>query len=173
MNTFRSHQDSLLTRKVFSWHNLSAQVFFSVSAGSSHLQVIFFFKSSSSDLDHLSIWTIMEHHHWIWIISWSGSSLLNLDHHWLSSLDLDHHWCYLMILLIIGNSTKPTLFHAGCRPTHHVGLLPTLTSDLLVRKACPALTSDLLLRKACPTLTSDHVGTNPIIISESPSTHIH
>ena len=32
--------------------------------------------------------------------------------------------------------------------------------------AHPTLTSDLLVRKARPTLTSDYVGTNPIIISE-------
>ena len=76
------HQHSLLTRKVFSWHNLSAQVFFSVSSGSSsiphhlHIQVISFFKSSLSgfgssslDLDHPSIW----------IIPRFGSSL-DLDH---------------------------------------------------------------------------------------------
>ena len=65
-----------------------------------------------------------------------------------------------MILLIIGSSTEPALFHASRRPSHHVGIFPALTSDLLVRKACP-------------TLTSDHVGTNPIITSERPSTHIH
>ena len=64
-----------------------------------------------------------------------------------------------MILLVIGSSTEPTLIHVGCRPTHHVGLRPALTSDLLVRKARPAL-------------TCDHVGTNPIIISERPNTHI-
>ena len=38
--------------------------------------------------------------------------------------------------------------------------------------AHPALTSDLLVRKACPALTFDHIGTNPIITSERPSTHI-
>ena len=128
----------------------------------------------------------MEHHHWIWIISRSGStslewiwiitrsvsSLLDLDHHWLSSLDLDHHWCYIMILLAIGSSTKPTFFHVGCRPFHQVGIFPALTSDLLIRKARPTLTSDLLIRKACPALTSDHVGTNPTIISEKPNTYI-
>ena len=115
------HQHSLLTRKVFSRHNLSTQVFFSVSSRSSlsshhiHLQVIFIFKSASSgsgssslDLDHHSICIIitgsrsslyLDHHHWIWIITGSGSSSLNLDHHsiWIiitgfgSSLDLDHH----------------------------------------------------------------------------------
>ena len=73
----------LLTRKVFSQHNLSAQVFFSVSSGSSmsschlHLQVIFIFKLSSSSIHlHLDL-----DHHSIWIIT-AGSSL-NLDHHWV------------------------------------------------------------------------------------------
>ena len=47
-----------------------------------------------------------------------------------------------MILLVIGSSTEPALFHAGCKPSHQVGLRPTLTSDLLIRKARPALTSD-------------------------------
>ena len=51
------HQHSLLTRKVFSRNNLSTQVFFSISTGSSsssrhlHLQVIFITGSGSS-LDH-------------------------------------------------------------------------------------------------------------------------
>ena len=110
------HQHSLLTRKVFSWHNLSAQVFFSVSFGSSsspchlHLQVISIFKSSSSG---------------------SGSSSLDLDHHliWIitiGSSSLDHHGCYLMILLVRGIFTEPTLFHAGCRPSLHVVLLQNL-----------------------------------------------
>ena len=61
-----------------------------------------------------------------------------------------------MILLIIGSSTDPSFFHVGCRPSHHVGLRPALTSDLLVRKACLAL-------------TSDHIGTNLIITSERPA----
>ena len=65
-----------------------------------------------------------------------------------------------MILLFIGISTEPALFHDGCRHSHHVGIFP-------------ALTFDLLIRKSCPTLTSDHVGTNPIIISERPNTNIH
>ena len=38
---------------------------------------------------------------------------------------------------------------------------------------CLELTYDLLIRKACPTLTFDHIGTNPIITSERPNTHIH
>ena len=63
-----------------------------------------------------------------------------------------------MILLVTGISTEPALFHAGCRPSHHVVLHLALTTDLLVRKAHPALTSNLLVRKACLALTSDHVG---------------
>ena len=141
--------------------------------------IIFVFKSSSysshrhpSNLDHLSIQIIMEHHHWIWIISRSGStsldwiyiitrsrSSLGIITGSLSSLDLDHPWCYLMILLITGIYTEPSLFHAG-QAYHHVGLHPALTSNLLVRRACP-------------TLTFHHIGTNPIITSERPSTHIH
>ena len=130
-------QHSLLTRKVFSRHNLLAQLFFYVLSRSSssphhiHLQVIFIQiwiiitgSESSLDLDHLFQINITR----------SGSSL-DLDHHcWIivirsgSSLG-QHHWCYLMILLIIGSSTEPTLFHAGCRPSLHVGLLLALIFD--------------------------------------------
>ena len=98
-------------------------------------------------MDHLSIWiniTGLDLDH---LLIWINITGLDLDHHcWIiitgfgSSLDLDHHWCYLMILLVIGSSTEPALLHVGCRPTHHVGLHPALTSDLLVRKACPTLT---------------------------------
>ena len=140
----------------------------SSSSSPRHLQVIFIFMSSSFlDLDH---------HHWIYIITQYGSSLdiitgsrssLDQYHHcWIitgsrSLLDLDqYHGCYLMILLVTWSSTEPALFHAGCRPSHHVGLFPALTSHLLVKKACLAL-------------TYDHIGTNPIITSERPSTHIH
>ena len=114
------HQQSLLTRKVFSRQNLATQVFFSVSSGSAssphHLQVIFIFKPSLSsshlhlDLDHHSIWIIITRsgssldldHHWIQIITRSRLSLL--DHlHWIwiitrfgSSL-LDHlHWIWII-----------------------------------------------------------------------------
>ena len=79
------HQHSLLTSKVFSRHNLSAQIFFSISSGSSsihlHLQVILIFKSySSSSLDHHLIWSITISsssldHHLIWSITGSSSSL--------------------------------------------------------------------------------------------------
>ena len=122
------HQHSLLTRKVFSRHNLSAQVFFSISSRSSsshlHLQVIFIFKSSSSSLDH----------HWIWIIIESGSSL-DLEHHWIvikygSSLDHNHHHWFLylnqMVLSLHSschrNFYRANPFHAICRPSLHVGL---------------------------------------------------
>ena len=86
------HQHSLLTRKVFSWHNLSSQVFFSVSFGSSsshiHLQVIFIVKSSS----------VSSHLHQVWIITWYGASL---DHHqvWIitwSRASLDHHQVWII-----------------------------------------------------------------------------
>ena len=113
------------------------------SSSSSHLclQVIFITGSGSSldldlhrtsslDLDHYSIWIIMTgldlDHHSIWIII----TRQYLDHHSIciinagsrSSLDLDQHWCYLMILLVIGSSTDPALFHASCRPRFNVGL---------------------------------------------------
>ena len=116
------HQHSLLTRKVFSRRNLSSQVFFSISSGSSssprHLQFIFIFKSySSRSISSLNL----DHHHWIWIITRYGSSSLDLDHHcWI--ITGHHHGCYLMILLVTEISTEPSLFHAGCRPSLHVGL---------------------------------------------------
>ena len=79
------HQHFLLTGKVFSQHNLLAQLFFSASSG------------SSSSSHHLHLQVII----WIWIITRYGSSSLDLDHHsiWIiiigsgSSLDLDleHH----------------------------------------------------------------------------------
>ena len=88
------HQHSLLTRKVFSRHNLSAQVLFSISSRSSsshlHLQVIFIVKSSSSSLDH----------HLIWSITGSSSSL---DHHWIiiiiTATIVSIKWCYLSFYL--------------------------------------------------------------------------
>ena len=126
------HQHSLFTRKVFSWHNWSAQVFFSGSNLDHHQRWII--TRSSSKLDHH--WIIIKagsslDQHQFWIITGSTSSL---DHHWIniksrSSLDHHHHYfvylnqrCYLSILLIIGSSTEPTLFHVGCRPSIHVGL---------------------------------------------------
>ena len=142
------HQHSLFTRKVFSRHNLSAQVFFSVSSVSSlsshhlHLQVIFIwiwiitrYVSSLLNLDHHSIWIIITgsgsssldlDHHSIWIIITGSGSSLNLDHLWsiisAGSSILNLHRCFLMILLVTRISTEPALFHAGFRPNHHVGL---------------------------------------------------
>ena len=96
------HQHFLLTRKVFSRHNLSAHVFFSVSSGSSmsfhhvHLRFIFIFKLSSSS-SHLHIQVIF---------IFKSSSSSDLDHHWNiitgsgSSLDLDHHYW----IIITGSS---------------------------------------------------------------------
>ena len=129
------HQHSLLTRKVFFRHNfqhwssslyqLDHLVFKSYSSSSHHrLQVIIGSGSSWNIITGSGSSLDLDHHHW----TGSGSSL-DLDHYcWIiitgsgSSLDLDQHWCYLMILLVIGSSTEPALFHAGCRPTLHVGL---------------------------------------------------
>ena len=68
------HQHSLLTRKVFSRHNLSTQVFFSVSSGSvsSHLHQVWIITGSSSSLDHHQNWNIIK-----------AGSLSKLDHHWI------------------------------------------------------------------------------------------
>ena len=118
-------QHSLLTRKVFFRHDfqhwssslyqlehLRLQVIFIFKSFSSsshlHLQVFFVIESGSSldldhhrtsslDLDHLSIWIIITgldlDHHSIWI-----NTGLDLDHHsiWITTagsslLDLDHH----------------------------------------------------------------------------------
>ena len=112
------HQHSLLTMKVFSQHNLLAQVFFSVSSrsllSSRHLHL---------DLDHHLICIIitgsrssldLDHHHWIQIITRSGSSLL--DHHliWIvttgSSSSLDHH---LIWIITVGSRSSLDLDHLG------------------------------------------------------------
>ena len=77
------HQQSLLTRNVFSSHHSLAQVF-----------II----GSSSKLDH----------HLIIIIIIDSDMLIK--------------WWYISILLSIGSSTEPTLFHAGFRPSLHLGL---------------------------------------------------
>ena len=106
------HQHSFLTRKVFSWHNSLAKVFF-----------------YGSSLDHHQRWIIIEtgsslDHHQSWIIIETGSSS-KLDHHWIviiTASTISINWCYLSILLLIGISTEPALFHAGCRPSLHVGL---------------------------------------------------
>ena len=85
------HQHSLLTRNIFSWHNSSVQVFVT---------------RSSSKMDH----------HQIWIITRSSSKL---DHRqsWIiivTAVAISSKWCYLSNLLVIGSSTVPALFHAGC-----------------------------------------------------------
>ena len=73
---------------------MSALVFFFVSTRSSH------------HIHHQVIFILHLDHHSIWIISRSRTSLL------------DHHYgCYLLILLIIGSSTEPSLFHSGCIST--------------------------------------------------------
>ena len=109
------HQHSLLTRKVFSRHNIYQHK----SSSLYHLghrqvfvifKVIFIFKSSLS----------ISHLHWIWIISRSGSSWsiitgsgsTSLDWIWIittgsSSLDLDHHW----ILIITRSRSSLVLSH--------------------------------------------------------------
>ena len=114
-----------------------AQVFFSVSSGSSsslrHLQVIFIIGSGSSlDLDHHWIWIItrsgsllLDHHYWIWIITRSGSTLM-LSH------DSSRH----------RNLYRASSFSCWLYAYPHVGIRPALISDLLVRKARPTLTSD-------------------------------
>ena len=65
--------------------------------------------------------SLLDHHHYVIITS--GSSL-DLDHHqvWIIIIDAILEWCYLLILLVIGSSAEPALFHAGCRPTLHVGI---------------------------------------------------
>ena len=148
------HQHSLLTRKVFPCHNLSAQVFFSVSSGSSsiycHLQVIFIFNSSSYSIHiHMDL-----DHHLIWIIT-TGSSLGH------------HHWCYL-------NSTHHRKFYRAnpfsCWLYSQTSCRSSSSSTLIsnhgmnhVRKAYPILTSDHgrntsknHVKKAHPTLKNNH-----------------
>ena len=73
------------------------------------LCIIWIIIESSSSSSHLHL--DLNHHHSIWIISGSETSLL--DH---------HHRCYLLILLIIGSSTELSLFHVGCSPSLQVGL---------------------------------------------------
>ena len=231
ISKLRIHQNSLLTRKVFFRHNFqhwSSSLYqldhlaFKSYSSSSHLclQVIFGSGSSldldhhhwiwiisrsgssSLDLDHLLIQIIIEHHHWIWIISRSGTtsldldhlsiqiiiagsgSSLDLDHHRTSSLDLDHlsiwinitgldldrhliwiisrsrsslldHHYQIWIITLFGSTLvlshdssrhrkfyRASPFSCWLQAYPHVGIFPTLTSELLVRKAHPALTSD-------------------------------
>ena len=105
------HQHSLLTRKVFFRRN------FQHWSSSLYHWIMFIFKSSSAsshlDLDHLSIWIIIQRHHWIQIITRSRS--ISLDWIWIitrfgsspctgsgSSLDLDHH-CWIWIITRSGS----------------------------------------------------------------------
>ena len=98
------HKHSLLTRKVFSWHSSSTQVF-----------II----GSSSKLDH--------HHHWIIIKVGSSSSL---DHHQTgSSSKLDHHCSlYLKKMVISLNSTHHRKFYRA-NPFSCWMYISTLISD--------------------------------------------
>ena len=94
-----------------------------------------------------------------------------MDHHWIiiiiTTPAISSKWCYLSILIVIGSYTNPTLFHAGCRPSLHLGIhvLQCLYSTM----GGPPYHH---VRKAHPALTSDHVGTHPTTLSERPSTHI-
>ena len=48
-----------------------------------------------------------------------------MDHHQIiiiTASAISVNYCYLSILLIIGSSTEPSLFHASCRPNIHVRL---------------------------------------------------
>ena len=107
----------------------------------------------------------------LWIKSRS-SSTPNL--YWIiiiTSSAISTNWCYLSIILIIGSSTEPTLFHVSCRPSLHVGLhlLQCLYPKIggltchHVGMAHPTLISDhgrntssIHVRMAHPTLTYDH-----------------
>ena len=54
----------------------------------------------------------------------TGSSS-KLDHYWIiiiTAYAISIKWCYLLILLVTGSYTEPTLFHVGFRPILHVGL---------------------------------------------------
>ena len=80
------HQQSLLTRKVFSQHNSLAQVFFSISSGSSLDNHHWIIIETGSSLDY----------HQKWIITRSSSKL---DHHWIiikTGSSLDHHQSYII-----------------------------------------------------------------------------
>ena len=107
------HKHYLLTRKVFSWHSSSAQVFIT---------------RSSSKLDH----------HWI-----ITGSLSNMDHHWIIIITapaISSKWCYLSIILIIGIYTDPSLFHAGCRSQHLYSTMGGLACHHVEKAQCLHLT---------------------------------
>ena len=88
----------------------------------------------------------------LWIIIEVGSSL---DHHRhciiiiITTSAISIKWCYLSILLITGSSIEPALFHAGYRPSLHVGL---------------HLLQHLYLTMG---------GTHPTSMSERPAQHLH
>ena len=191
------HQQSLLTRKVFSRHNFSALVFFSGSSHHLHLQVIFILdlddhsiwiiitgSGSSLDLDHHhQIWIItrtssldLDHHCWIWIITRSGSSLLYLDHHsiWIisetSSLDLNHH----SIQIITGSSSQ-VLSHDS---SHHRKFYRDSPFSCWLQAQHPCRSSSELIsipKSECPTQHLYLIMQEPILQSYQigmPSTHI-
>ena len=83
-----------------------------------------------------------------------------------------------MILLVTGSSIEPTLFHVGCRPSLHVGILQHLYLTLSYNGppnsyiwSCRNQSYNHI-RKARLELTSNHVGTPPTTLLERPSTHI-
>ena len=84
---------------------------------------------TGSSLDHHQCWIIIGSsskmdHHWIII-----KTISLIDHHWIIIITASTiliKWCYLSILLIIGSSIEPALFHVGCRPSLHIGLLQLL-----------------------------------------------
>ena len=90
------HQHSLLTKKVFFRHNFQHWSF-------SLYQLDHLIICISSLLSFQVIFIL-----WIWIISRSGSSSLDLDHHGTSSLDLDHLSIWINI---IGSGSSINLDH--------------------------------------------------------------
>ena len=78
------HQHSLLTRKIFSRHNSSAQVFV--------------------------IGSLLDHHHWI-IIKYG--SLIDHHHHCFHCLDQHHHHCFRCLdqMVLSLNSTRHRTFY--------------------------------------------------------------
>ena len=118
---------------------------------------------SSSNLDH----------HLIWIIIKSRSSS-SLDHHliWIIIIGAISEWCYLLILLVTWSFTEPTLFHVGCRPSLHVGLLQCLYMTLSQNGPPSTYIWPWLIRKARPTLTFDHERNTSTITSEWPNPNI-
>ena len=73
----------------------------------------------------------------------SGSSSI-MDHHWIiiKSFSISSKWCYLSIILVIGSSTEPSLFHADSRPSIHVGLHLLQHLYLTMRETHPRTMSE-------------------------------